>query len=261
MLGMIRKQTDARWYQLAIGLLVLASWGVLAVWGLSPFAGLLEHRRVGHWDLPLLASLFVFVLSWTLMTVAMMLPGSMPLIHLFQKMVQVRENGRRLVSLLISGYLAVWLLFGAVAVLGISLLQAIMERSMILSPHAGGIAAVFLFVAGVYQFTPLKEMCLSACRSPYTFLNSRWHGRSPQREAFLLGVGHGLFCVGCCWTLMLLMFVVGGINLGWMLIIGAVMAVEKSSRRGHYLTRPLGLVLIAVAILILAGYLSFPTHS
>jgi predicted metal-binding membrane protein len=243
MFGAIRRETDSRWY--------------LAWWGGSPFAGLLDHGEIGQWDLPLLTALLIFVLGWTLMTVAMMLPGSMPLIHLFQMMVQGRANGRHLVSLMILGYLSVWTLFGWFAYLGDSLLHEVVERSAFLSQNEDWIAAVLLLVAGVYQFTPLKEMCLTECRSPYTFLNTHWRGQSPKQEAFRLGVGHGWFCLGCCWTLMLLMFAFGGVNLGWMLILGAVMAAEKSGRWGRYLTRPIGMALIAWTVLYLAGYMPF----
>jgi predicted metal-binding membrane protein len=259
MFGTIRKETDSRWYIAAISGLVLAAWGVLAWWGASPFAGLLDHGQIGQWNLPFVTTLLIFVLGWTLMTIAMMLPGSMPLIHLFQRMVQKRENGRQLVTLMILGYLVVWVLFGWFAYLGDTLLHEVVERSLFLSRNEGYIAAVLLLVAGIYQFTPLKEMCLTACRSPYTFLNAHWRGQMPKKEAFRLGMGHGWFCMGCCWTLMLLMFAFGGVNLGWMLLLGVVMAVEKSGRWGRYLTRPLGLVLIAWAILYLAGYLSFST--
>jgi predicted metal-binding membrane protein len=232
----------------AIGSLVLAAWGMLAAWGASPFAGLLDHGEIGEWDLPLLTSLLIFVLGWTLMTVAMMLPGSLPLIHLFRKMVGQQSNGRELVILMISGYLAVWALFGCIAYLGDALLHEVVERSLFLTRNEGYLAAVLLFVAGIYQFTSLKEMCLTECRSPYTFLNAHWRGQAPAQEAFRLGVAHGRFCLGCCWTLMLLMFAFGGVNLGWMLVLGAVMAAEKSGRWGRYLTRPVGVALIIWAI-------------
>lgn len=259
MLGALRKKTDSRHQMAALGGLVLAAWGVLAIWGASPFAGLLDHAEIGQWDLPLLTTAFVFVVGWSLMTVAMMLPSSLPLIHLFQKMVQGQKRRGRLVTLMIGGYLSVWALFGWLAYAGDTLLHELVEHSAFLSRHEGVVAALLLLVAGVFQFTPLKEMCLSECRSPYVFLNAHWRGQAPQQEAFRLGVAHGRFCLGCCWALMLLMFAFGGVNLGWMLGLGALMAAEKSSRWGRLLTRPMGLVLIVWAVLYLLGLTSFIT--
>jgi len=111
----------------------------------------------------------------------------------------------------------------------------------------------------VYQFTPLKQMCLEKCRSPYMFLVEHWRGRNAGSDALRLGVRHGLFCLGCCWTLMLLMFAVGGANLGWMLALGTLMAAERSTRWGRYLTAPVGVALVLWAVLHLAGIAPFPS--
>ena len=106
------------------------------------------------------------------------------------------------------------------------------------------IGAGTLILAGVYQFTPLKYHCLDKCRSPYSFIAGHWSGGNESAQALRLGMDHGLFCVGCCWTLMLLMFGVGAGNLGWMLLLGGVMAVEKNMPWGRKLSSPLGLILI-----------------
>jgi predicted metal-binding membrane protein len=82
--------------------------------------------------------------------------------------------------------------------------------------------------AGLFQFSRLKYHCLDKCRTPYGFIVQHWHGPQPSRSAFQLGFDHGLYCVGCCWAIMLLMFVVGTGNVGWMLALGAVMAVERT---------------------------------
>src|SRR6266446_3475833 len=114
-----------------------------------------------------------------------------------------------------------------------------------LGSHAWVISAVTLAGAGVYQFSSLKYRCLEKCRSPLSFITEHWHGRGERGQAFILGVHHGLFCVGCCWLLMLLMFAVGVGSLGWMLALGAVMALEKNMPWGRRVSAPLGVALLA----------------
>ena len=109
---------------------------------------------------------------------------------------------------------------------------------------------VVLAVAGVFQFSRLKYLCLEKCRTPLGFVTSHWHGPRPQREAFLLGLAHGVFCVGCCWALMLLMFLVGMGNTAWMLILGLAMAVEKNHPWGRRLSAPLGCALTGMAMML-----------
>ena len=101
-----------------------------------------------------------------------------------------------------------------------------------------------LIFAGLYQFSPLKYHCLDKCRSPLSFITQYWTGRHEAVAAFRLGVHHGLFCLGCCWSLMLVMFAVGTGSLAWMLALGAVMAIEKNLPWGRRLSRPVGLTLI-----------------
>ena len=112
--------------------------------------------------------------------------------------------------------------------------------------------ALLIGAAGAFQFSSLKYSCLEKCRTPYGFVVQRWHGRSPARESWRIGFEHGLFCVGCCWALMLLMFVVGMGSIGWMLALAAVMAAEKTLRGGRRLSAPLGVALLAWAAAIAA---------
>jgi predicted metal-binding membrane protein len=247
MIGAVRTAGDVRWYRLAVGTLVLLAWAVLAAWGASPFAGLLDHRGIGEGTLPV-SRVVVFVAGWTLMVIAMMLPGSLPLINLFSRMVAGRPGAPSLVARLIVGYLGVWAIFGAAAFRGDAYVHAGVARIPAVAEASQWIGVAILLLAGVYQATPLKDMCLAKCRSPYLFLAEHWRGKNPARDALLVGARHGLFCVGCCWTLMLLMFAVGGVNLGWMLALGAVMAAERSFRWGRHLTVPVGLALLLVAI-------------
>jgi predicted metal-binding membrane protein len=113
---------------------------------------------------------------------------------------------------------------------------------------------MILTIAGLYQFSSLKYACLDKCRSPLSFLMSRWRGGNESAQALRIGVEHGLFCVGCCWSLMLLMFLVGTGSLAWMLLLGAVMALEKNSSWGRRLSAPIGMLLfIAAAAVVLEG--------
>ena len=258
MIGLIRTPDDDRWYRLSIGMLVVLAWAVLAAWGASPFAGLLSHQGIGEGTLSPILRLAVFVLGWTLMTVSMMLPSTLPLVNLFRALIAARPDRNGLVLRLVLGYLGVWVHFGAVAYRMDALVHAVVGQTPDLAANSAWIAAGILILAGVYQFTPLKHMCLDKCRSPYSFLVEHWRGRQPGADAMRLGARHGLFCLGCCWTLMLLMFAIGGANLGWMLVLGAIMAAERTTRWGRYLTRPLGAALVLWAVLHLAGWMPFP---
>jgi predicted metal-binding membrane protein len=111
-----------------------------------------------------------------------------------------------------------------------------------------------LLVAGAFQFSRLKYRCLDKCRAPLSFVVQHWRGGDSRAQALVLGAHHGIFCVGCCWALMLLMFAVGSGNLGWMLALGAVMAIEKNVPWGWKLSKPLGTALIAWGVLIVFNH-------
>jgi predicted metal-binding membrane protein len=232
-----------------VGALVLLAWLVLWAWGESPYGRYLDHRNLDavRGQAPLFG---LFVGGWVVMLVAMMLPTSLPLVLLFGGIVQRRSDRGRLLALLLVGYLSVWTVFGLFVHLGDTGVHALVDGLPWLQAHAWLIGAATLLVAGVYQFTPLKYRCLEECRSPLTFITSHWHGRHDQGQAFLLGVRHGMFCVGCCWSLMLLMFAVGMGSLAWMLGLGAVMAIEKNLPWGRWLARPLGAVLVAAGLAV-----------
>jgi predicted metal-binding membrane protein len=155
-----------------------------------------------------------------------------------------------LVFLLIAGYLSMWTLFGMVAHIGDWGIHQLLDESGRLHTNSWMIGAAILITAGLYQFTSLKYHCLDKCRSPLSFIMERWHGGNEQRQAFRLGVDHGIFCIGCCWSLMLLMFVVGAGNIGWMLALGTVMAVEKNMPWGKKLSAPLGVFLLGWGLIM-----------
>ena len=235
---------DRKRFMVLIVALTTLAWLVLWVWGRSPYGRLLSHEHLGKLTLKDGGLLLGFVASWTLMIVAMMLPTSLPLVTLFRALIRHRPDRTWLVVLLITGYLGVWTLFGAVVHLGDWIIHTAIEQSMWLAAHPWVLGAVTLVLAGLYQFMPLKYYCLDKCRSPLSFIVEHWRGRHEQTQALRLGIHHGLFCVGCCWSLMLLMFAVGIGNLGWMLALGTVMAVEKNMPWGRRLSAPLGVLLI-----------------
>jgi predicted metal-binding membrane protein len=250
----IRVSTWKPFTALLVALIAL-SWLVLWGWGQSPYGRFLSHRELGEVSLgsgPALSLLFVT--GWTLMTVAMMLPTSLPLVALFHTFTAGRPNHLRLVSWLIFGYLIIWTLFGVVVHLGDWGLHQVIERIGWLDANAWVIGASLLTLAGVYQFTPLKYHCLEKCRSPLSFIMGHWQGKHEEAQAFRLGLDHGLFCLGCCWSLMLLMFGIGVGNIGWMLVLGMVMGIEKNIPWGRRLSIPLGVALLGWGLLILLDH-------
>jgi predicted metal-binding membrane protein len=201
----------------------------------------------GTWLAPLMA----YATGWLLMTGAMMLPTTLPLTRIFGRMVAGRSDGAVLQGLLIMGYLVAWSGFGVSAYALDWALHAGLSGWTWLSRHPGIPGAMVLAVAGGFQFSGLKYHCLDKCRTPLGFIMSRWHGPKPRREAFWLGLSHGGYCVGCCWALMLVMFFVGMGNLGWMLGVGLVMAVEKNHSWGRRIAAPLGGALLSLAGIVL----------
>ena len=233
--------------RLFIGLLaalIVLAWLGLWIWGQSPYGRFLDHTElslVSGYDAGLLV---FFVTGWTLMVFAMMLPTSLPLIALFQTMTRDRADHKLLVGLLIAGYVGVWTWFGVAVHLGDLALHRVTEQSVWLSGNYWVLGASVLVMAGAYQFTPLKYHCVNKCRSPLSFIISHWTGKSEKLQALRLGMHHGVFCVGCCWSLMLLMFAVGSGNIGWMLVLGTVMAIEKNLPWGRRVIKPLGVFLL-----------------
>jgi predicted metal-binding membrane protein len=229
--------------------LIGGAWIAMGLLGESAYAPYFSHDFAGidvPW--PVGARLAIFVAGWTLMSIAMMLPSSLPLVTGFHTM----TRRATLVSLLIAGYLCVWALFGVAVFFADAVLHEIFEATPALSGRADLIPPSLLLAAGLFQFSPLKYACLKQCRSPLGFLIQRWRGGRRALRAFTVGLEHGMFCVGCCWGLMLLMFGVGGIHLGWMLVLGAIMFIEKAVTWGRWISMPVGgiLALWGLALLL-----------
>lgn len=233
-----------------IGLAAGVAWLALATWHVSPHGRYLEHAGAGA---PAALEAALFTVGWLLMIVAMMLPTSIPLVATFGALVSRRRRSGALVGLLVTGYVAAWSAFGLAAWVADRAVHAAVDAVPLLGSHPQLIMAGTLLAAGLWQFSPLKERCLDECRSPLGFVLARWQGERPEREALALGLAHGAFCIGCCWSLMLVMFGVGLGSLAWMLGLGALMAVEKNLPVGRRLTRPLGVALVVAAVAVVAA--------
>jgi len=188
---------------------------------------------------------------WMVMMAAMMLPGAAPMIMTY---IRVHQRRRQLEKaavptwLFMAGYLAVWAAFGAVAAVAQWALHAntLMTSAMgHLEPLLGG---CLLVVAGAFQFSSLKQACLSRCQSPITFLMTEW--RDGAIGAFTMGARHGAFCTGCCWALMLLMFVGGVMNLAWMAVLALYFLAEKLVPWPQTFSRITGAALMVGGLLV-----------
>lgn len=197
---------------------------------------------------------FFMFLMWSVMMVAMMLPSASPLILLHVRVNQQQEDGgdgfHGTVAFAI-GYLLVWTSFSAVA----TLLQWGLEKLAVLSPMMAStsplLGAGLLLAAGIYQLTPFKNACLRHCRSPVHSLMQHW--RRGTSGAFMMGFHHGVYCIGCCWLLMALLFVFGVMNLVWIAVLSVFVLLEKVVPRGELVARVAGVGFIVAGVSVLSG--------
>ena len=192
---------------------------------------------------------FGFLLLWTLMMAAMMLPSVAPVVSLYQRSVRAQASGWTLVLRsvgLVVGYLVAWALFGVVAYF-VALWGSWLAAQ---APHAAPwVGAVLLAAAGIYQLTPLKDRCLKHCRSPIGFLLHFGNYQGSLRD-LRVGLYHGAYCVGCCWGLMVVLITVGVMNLPWMVGLAAVIFIEKIWRYGKAFSIAFGIALIIFACFV-----------
>ena len=194
----------------------------------------------------------VFLAMWATMMVAMMFPTIAPIVLLHRLVVRRRGQGLAPTVAFAGGYLLVWTAVGVVP-LGVLVAFRHVAGDAAWVARAGG---AVLVLAGAYQFTRWKDACLRACRTPLTFLATHDFGSGP-RGALRAGVSHGLYCLGCCWALMAVLFVVGLMNLAWMAVIAVVFLAEKNWRRGVALTKVVGtaVAISGVAVLVHPAFL------
>src|SRR5437879_3024593 len=182
-----------------------------------------------------------YVAAWAVMMAAMMLPSALPMIRLYAATLRNTASawGKVVrIGLFTFMYLGIWALTGIPIYFASVGLSAISARAL-----AYGIAGV-LVVAGVFQLSPLKQVCLRHCRSPLGFLLGHW--REGWRGGLTMGAAHAVYCLGCCWALMLVLVVAGAMGLIWVLLVAAVVAAEKLLPRGEGIGRPTGVALVPV---------------
>lgn len=201
------------------------------------------------WRLP---NLFAIGLMWAVMMAAMMLPSALPMVLTFVDLSERR--GQRPHALgFVAGYLLAWLAFSAAAVALQWALQGAGWIDPMLVSTSVPLNVLLLVIAGLYQFSPLKRLCLRRCQTPFGFLIGAWRGGAPG--SFLMGWRHGLSCLGCCWALMALLFVGGAMNLAWILALSVAVAIEKLAPGGARLGALLGIALLAAGLWKLSGAL------
>ncbi len=205
--------------------------------------------RIEAWNLVDLATLFVM---WSVMMVAMMLPAVSSMLLAFATINRRRRERQEpyvATAVFLCGYLLVWVVFSALA----TLVQWGLQSAALLSPMMVGTSPVLggalLIAAGIFQWTPIKDVCLTHCRSPMSFIMSDW--REGAGGAVLMGLHHGAFCVGCCWVLMGLLFVAGVMNLLWVAAITVFVVIEKLAPRGDVVGRITGGVLVIAGLVLL----------
>ena len=201
------------------------------------------------WSFSMAISMF---LMWWLMMIAMMTPSAAPTLLLFHNLKRIGSERKRALSytyFFLSGYLIVWALFSLIA----CILHKFFDNSSITDIGMMQIRSIqfsgtLLIAAGIYQFTPLKNACLEKCRTPIDFLSS--NNRKGAKGSFIMGAHHGLFCLGCCWALMALLFVGGVMNLFWITGLALYVLIEKIIIKARCLDKIMGLILIVFGIFL-----------
>lgn len=206
---------------------------------------------------PALAAMFLGI--WVLMMAAMMFPGALPMILLFSK-IQAGRRGRGVAAvptwLFIGSYLAVWTAAGLIAFVAAAAIQDAASHSSDIMRYGPRLSGLLFLAAGAYQLSPWKRACLSKCRSPLTFIMESW--RDGYRGAVRMGTLHGLYCLGCCWLLLVILFPLGIMNVAAMAAVSVVILAEKCIP-GAARARPiLGAVLGAYGFLVLILPRSLP---
>jgi len=233
-------------YLILGGLLILSAlaW-VFLIWQ----ARMMSSQAMG---LTMGMSALLFIAIWIVMMVAMMFPTAAPMILMFSKIyISKRQQELPFVPtwVFVSAYLLVWSLCGVVAYPLAVGIEQLAGQSMWLMDNAARLGGVVLLLAGLYQLSPLKNICLSKCRTPLQFILSSWH--DGYGGAFRMGLEHGAFCLGCCWLLFVILFPLGIMNIAVMALVTALIFAEKALPIGRQISKLTGAGLIVYGALIM----------
>jgi predicted metal-binding membrane protein len=240
---------------------ILAAWAGIFLMSASLPGGLLANvQQPGFWAAICTAASeanpWALFAMWALMSAAMMAPTLVPALATFEDLSETGATSSRGFAALTGGYMAVWLAFSAAGAAAQGWLSSLGLVDAAGASASAWLTAALLLAAGAYQFSSLKEACLSQCRRPLMFFMQHWKPGLPA--AFSMGVRLGVVCMACCWALMALGFVGGTMNLVWMGLATAFMVLEKLPDIGRWLTRPAGVLLVAAGLhVLLSSIVSF----
>ena len=240
-----------RQWQPALWMLALS----LVGWALLAWLALDMGHPVAQLTMPAsslwtTANLLAILCMWAVMMAAMMLPSALPAVVTFARLCERGGEHPRFWGF-VTAYLLVWIGFSIAATAAQWALQSANWVNPMIVSTSAWLSASLLLIAGVYQFSPLKRICLANCRTPIGFLLGEW--RTGVRGAFVMGLRHGWFCLGCCWALMALLFVGGVMNLAWIAALSIAVAIEKLAPHGEKVALALGVGLIAAGGIRLVG--------
>ena len=227
--------------------IVLGAWALTVVAFQTGHENLVNHDAIlGEQRIPAPSTLLLFLAAWQVMTAGMMLPSSLPMMRLFARASRGQKHPQLALGALLAGYFVVWTGFAVAALTFDDGVHTLVDHWAWLAQREFIISGAVLALAGVFQFSPLKERCLRECSTPFGFL---WrHYDRGVRRAWVVGIRHGIFCLGCCWALMLVMFGIGVASLIWLTALTGVMVLEKTTRWGRRLVPYVGFGLLALAV-------------
>ena len=224
---------------------VACAWGMVLLATLTSHSELVDHDwLLEHSGLPWLAALGLFLICWQVMTAAMMVPSTLPILHGdLHRLRGISQLGQ---AVFLVGSFLIWTCFAAAAFLADTSIHVLVESWSWLSQHTEVIGATTLALAGIFQFSPLKRASLTACRTPFGSATGR--DSVTIGSAWRAGLHHSLACLGSGWALMLIMFGLGVGGVGWMLALTGIMAMEQDIPGGRWLTPAVGFALLALAV-------------